>query len=294
MKKIPEVYFKESIQNSLGIEIISFATLRDIFAHPLNHNPFQAHQLKFNVLLLVTEGGEGLHSIDFKEYTFSRQSVILISKDQINRFIDLPKNNEGYLLMFTEDLFLDIGMSFPFLISHFYNNQLYDPIHTLNETHFKDLHDLILKIDQKTRSEKKSVRSEIVYSYVKILLLEIFACREMRNNKTVKTAVTEDFIRFQLLLKRNYAEHKQVQFYAEQLNTSTKKLNAITKATVNRTAKEVIVSHLILEAKKLLITPDVSSKEVAYRLGFEEPTNFSKFFRTHTNMLPSEFTKAYY
>lgn len=293
MINIPEIAFNRKDQQSPGIEIVSFESLRSILGNTSDHDPFKPHRLSFNILLVVTAGEEGEHNIDFKNHAYKERSVILISKDQTHSFIDIPNNNEGYLMMFTEDLFLEIGVNYPFIISHFYNNQLYDPVHTLDKKQFRDLHSLVLKIIEKTHSKKKSVRLELVQSYFKILLLEIFACREMRNKKIEKTSITEDFIKFQLLLKENYVKEKKVKFYAQQLNMSAKKLNAITQSIVNRTAKDFILSHIILEAKKLLVIPNISSKEVAYKLGFEEPTNFTKFFKTHTKMLPSEFINSH-
>lgn len=293
MKELPEVNFRKNFMASPEIEIITFRSLRTLLKTISNHNPFKPHQLKFNVLLVVTEGKKGFHDIDFKAHRIQERSVILIAKDQIHRFVDIPNSNEGYLIMFTERLLLEIGANYPFIIGHLYNNQLYNPVHTLNSEQFEDLHNLVLTIINKMRSKKKSIKVELVQSYFQILLLEIFACRERRTKQhIIKGSKTEEFIRFQFLLKENHIKEKKVKFYAQQMNITPKALNSIVQSIVNRTAKEFILSYLILEAKKLLLMPNFSTKEVAYRLGFKEPTNFTKFFKTHTKILPSEFAKT--
>ncbi|MEN0049691.1 MAG: helix-turn-helix domain-containing protein [Bacteroidota bacterium] len=293
MQKIKEVSYKKKFRENLELEIIPLKSLKKVFKETKDHDPFQPHRLKFNALLVITKGKSGKHSIDFKDYAYESHSVILIAKDQIHHFIDIPSNNQGYLIMFTENLFLDIGVNYPFIISHFYNNQLYYPVHHLTEKQFDSLHALILKIIEKINSKKKSVRVEIVQAYFKILLLEIFACREYKSKKIKRSTLIEDFIEFQMLLKENLVQEKNVKFYAKKMSISQKKLNLITQSIVNRTAKDYILSFIALEAKKLLVSSDSLFKEVAYELGFDEPTNFTKFFKAQTGMLPSEFIKMY-
>lgn len=289
-KQLPEVLFKKLI-NPLMIEVVTFKTLRSIFKGKLNHNPNLPHRLKFNAILFITNGEDGIHHIDFQNYTYSKRSVLLIAKEQIHSYIDLPSQNEGYLLVFTEDLFLEVGASYPSLVNHLYNSQLYSPILNLEEEKFLDLKNLCLKIHEEL-NYKNSIRNEIAKSYLKILLLSLFQLREKENNFLEKSPQLDYFIRFQQLLRDHIVQEKKVQFYANQLNITSKKLNQVTKEIINISAKDFISSFVILEAKKYLKCSHLTSKEVAYELGFDEPTNFTKFFKKHTQMLPSEFSSS--
>ncbi len=292
MEKIPEIKFEDQQINPTNIEIISFESLKRKVDSPHNHNPYKPHRLKFNAIFLIAEGKEGHHNIDFEDYPYTRGSIILLSKEQIHSFVDLPKANEGFLLLFTEDFFLEVGATYPFLVNHLYNSQLYYPIINLGDEKFKELYALVIKIKKDVSSKNKSIRSEIAKSYFKILLLELFHCRTKKNEIIEKSPYLEEFIQFQQALKTNIHKERKVKFYAQQLNVTTKQLNVITQSTINLSAKEFIISTVILEAKKYLKDPDFSSKEVAYKLGFDEPTNFTKFFKKHTQMLPSEFTTS--
>ena len=62
---------------------------------------------------------------------------------------------------------------------------------------------------------------------------------------------------------------------------------------VSVTAKQFIDAFVILEAKRLLINSEIKSTELAYSLGFEEPTNFVKYFKKHTGFTPNTFKKDY-
>ena len=50
----------------------------------------------------------------------------------------------------------------------------------------------------------------------------------------------------------------------------------------------LINARLLLEARRLLRYTDLSSKEVAFRLGFDDPSYFVKFFKREAGMLPLE------
>ncbi|WP_435264331.1 helix-turn-helix domain-containing protein [Tenacibaculum sp. nBUS_03] len=70
---------------------------------------------------------------------------------------------------------------------------------------------------------------------------------------------------------------------------SSKKLTTLTKQHTGLTPANLIKDIKILEAKRMLSNQDVSIKEVAYSLGFDQPTYFTKYFKKETQLTPKEF-----
>ena len=97
------------------------------------------------------------------------------------------------------------------------------------------------------------------------------------------------YVRFRSLIERHFRESRDAAFYAEKLNITYKHLNHITRKSVGHTAKGYIDELVVLEAKRLLVSTEMRSKEVAYACGFEEPSNFVKFFKKLTKQTPREF-----
>jgi len=289
MKKLPDVKFKDKPINPAKIEIVPFEAFKNSYK---DHNPFKPHRLKFNVILFIINGKNGIHNIDFEDHTFSKENIILVAKEQIHAFVDLPRSHEGFFLLFTEELFLELGASYPYLINHLYNNQLYNPVLKLANKKFKELCTVAFKISQEINYKTEPTRLEIAKSYFKILLLELFYQREKKHNIIKKSPYIDEFIKFQQLLQTNIFKEKKVKFYAGILNITSKQLNVVTQSTINLHAKDYIISLVILEAKKYLKCSDLSFKEIAYKLGFDEPTNFTKFFKKHTQLLPSVFAQS--
>ena len=94
---------------------------------------------------------------------------------------------------------------------------------------------------------------------------------------------------FKSLLESNFIEHKNVAFYCKTLHITPKKLNSATLKVLEVSPKSIIINRVLLEAKRLLVYTLKNTKEISYLLGFEEPTNFIKFFKKQTKKTPLEF-----
>ncbi len=87
------------------------------------------------------------------------------------------------------------------------------------------------------------------------------------------------FLAFCDLLERHFCEQHQSQSYAEQLHCTEKTLRLTCLNATGFTPKALINQRLILEAKRLLAYTDFNIKQIAELLGFDESSNFNKFFR---------------
>lgn len=94
------------------------------------------------------------------------------------------------------------------------------------------------------------------------------------------------------MLNEKIALTRNANDYCNFLNVSYQKLNSTCKALTNKTVKVFIDDFILLRAKRLLSEKDVNISEIAYFLGFDEPTNFTKFFKKNTNQTPKSFIES--
>ena len=80
-----------------------------------------------------------------------------------------------------------------------------------------------------------------------------------------------------------------VKYLADQLNLSPKYLSDLLKQETGKTALELIHLHLINEAKNMLIEGVKNISEIAYQIGFDNPTYFSRLFKKEVGISPKEF-----
>ncbi len=76
---------------------------------------------------------------------------------------------------------------------------------------------------------------------------------------------------------------------ARELGYTPRTLSRATHAATARSAKQFIDDRVILEAKRLLAHSDSPAATIARHLGFDDDTNFTKFFRRHTDTTPGAF-----
>ena len=98
-----------------------------------------------------------------------------------------------------------------------------------------------------------------------------------------------EFVTFQNLIEQHVRTTIRVNDYARMMNCSTKTLNNISKSIINKTAKEFIDEISLKQIKRLLTNTSLSVKEIAFLSGFEETTNFYKYFKRLSQTTPEQF-----
>jgi len=105
----------------------------------------------------------------------------------------------------------------------------------------------------------------------------------------LSSSALERFRQFQELVERRFATWGQLGDYARHLGCTEKSLLRATRMVVGSSAKELISRRINLEAKRLLVHTDLPVSVIASKLGFEEATHFSKFFRREVGCTPRHF-----
>ena len=101
-----------------------------------------------------------------------------------------------------------------------------------------------------------------------------------------------DIIRqYNLLVEAHFRDKHKVSEYADLLHKSPKTLSNLFSKFNNKSPLQVINDRIVLEAKKLLLLSEKSSKEIAFGLGFSEASHFSKFFKNQAGVSPIHFKK---
>ncbi|MBP1640624.1 MAG: helix-turn-helix protein [Bacteroidetes bacterium] len=234
------------------------------------------HRHTFHEIVWITSGSD-FHSVDFEDYSVSEQQILCIPKGSIHDFKP-SENSRGWKLIFDDSyfssdqlaLFIDYQLFIPFS-----GNKLIDL--TKDEISIAE-HSIKLIHAIKSRRQQQIV----LINFISFLN----DCFE--SNIPHLNSVFFDFLK---LLNEKIYERKDVSYYANALNISTKSLNVVVKNVTGKTTLDYIHTRLINEAKSKLLYTQGSIKEIAFSLGFDDALYFSRFFKKRTKNSPEEFRK---
>lgn len=287
---IPQVKFFKKDELAIEFEIMA---IEDLFSkHEKLIPPLdRPHRVKFHNVLYITVG-EGIHHVDFQPYTFSAGSFLFISPGQVHSF-DVCPEIRGYFLLFTAN-YLEKNLIHSDVLSLYrlYNYHLHAPIMQPEETRGEGFESLLREIMREYATPASSVKEEIIRLFLKVLFLKVERIKQTVTAEQKKTDWLVRFGHFKEHLQNHIASTRSVTEFAAMLNISPKHLNTICKAVSGTTAKQYIDSFVILEIKRILATSDSSVQEISYNFGFEESTNFVKYFKKHTGKSPAQFRKT--
>lgn len=283
---LPEIDFDN--QNNPKSSYFDMVKVEELLQKKLNHDIAKNHLVQFYIIFFVYEG-EGYHTIDFTDYSYKKGTVLLIRKDQIHKFFR-SVDVKGHLLVFTEEFIIGHLNRMEALKSmQLFNDSLSFPkIELTTPKDFSDLSALIQHLEYEYYT-KDSFSVGITRSVLHILMTKLFRIKSKSGHLVKKKKYLSEFLEFQDLVEKNCFESRKVQDYAKKMGVSTKKLNSIIKEVINVSAKTFIDERMIMQIKRLLISSDFSIKEIAYDVGFSDPTNFFKYFKKFTGSSPEVF-----
>jgi AraC-like DNA-binding protein len=93
---------------------------------------------------------------------------------------------------------------------------------------------------------------------------------------------------FKLINSGQVIRVKKVADYAQQLGISQNYLNDTIKSITGKSAGQLIKDQLIKQATMCLKHSSKNVSEIAYLLGYEDPSYFARYYKKQTGHAPSD------
>ena len=111
---------------------------------------------------------------------------------------------------------------------------------------------------------------------------------QYRPDEVKSYRIRELFNRFMMLLEKDYKISRDVNYYAEKMNISSKYLTNIVSQVTGHTPKTIIDQYVILQLKMHLKRTTQSIKEMAWEFHFADVSFFCRYFKKHTGLTPQQ------
>jgi len=282
MKKYP-IY---SVQNFNCNDIHREFYVNTFKEHLKSHSFVEEPHRHDSYLMVFFTNGSGIHEIDFDSFKIKSGSLFVLQPGQMHHW-SLSEDIEGFVIIFSQELYnLYFGQK-KINDYNFYNSILNRPeVDFKTEEIAKILPYFDLLIQE--NSENNKLQLDKMLNLLDCIHIEI--ARKYGETFSHQThSYNIKISAFEVLLEEHFRTQKLPSFYAEKLNITLKHLNRICNEILQKTATEVIMDRLILEIKRMLIDKQLAVNEVAYAVGYEDYSYFSRVFKKQTGLSPTEF-----
>jgi len=260
-------------------------------------NHIAPHRLDFYLVFLVTEG-EGIHSFGLHEHYVKKNTMCFIGPHTIQSWQSEIEEHKGYFCTFSDEFF-NVGRE----DKHFLNTLPLFGIEGNGVLHLNAQQaDYYLALFNMMKQESENCSrysANIIRGHLNVLLnkahseFQQHACQAGTPNDPRLGLVkkfTSLFLNDINALSSNQTIHlKKIGDYAREIGVSQNHLNDTIKTVTGKSAGQLIKNQLIKRATLCLKYSTKSISEIAYSLGYDDPSYFARFYKRQTGRSPSEY-----
>lgn len=282
MKKYPIYNIQRFNCTSVNSDLYINTFKNHLIDHSFVEEP---HRHNSYVLVFFTKGS-GTHEIDFDVFAIQSGSMFFLQPGQMHHW-HLSDDVEGFVIFYSQEMYnLYFGQKtiadYPF-----YSSVDNKPEMVFSASELKAILPYFESLIVETQSNQL-LKQDKIMNLLDIIHIEI-ARKYSETHLYEAHSYNVKIKMFETVLENNFRIEKAPSFYASQLAITLKHLNRICNEMLQKTTTEVITDRIILEAKRMLMDKKFTVNEIATRLGFDDYSYFTRLFKKHTRMTPTDF-----
>lgn len=244
----------------------------------------------FFAIGFVEQGHVSLWIDDSQAY-FEHNDIFFLSPYHLISFKEQKRENVSFVIIsqkFFDDTFINVVRQIMYGLFFDFGSVVKCVMPENTSTKIRRLIDE-LKLTSKGGNDL-ALRNEYVFSLLYNLLLII--CREcvFEHNKIVPQDESYDiYVSFLKLLDENYDRCHRVDDYCKMLGVSSYQLRKCVTKYGRRQPLFLVDSRIVIEAKKMLRLTNMPLKAISLKLGFDDASNFVKFFKRIVGKTPLQY-----
>lgn len=223
-------------------------------------------------------------------------SMIFVKPGQVIQMKNLEFEEDGFILFFHKDFLLGNPLHAEIQKYHFFDYEINESLH-LSPKEEKIIWNFFNVLSTEYYNNEDEFSRDLMLANISSILkyAQRFYKRQFINRTDISgktiTKFNEALIKYVAEGHLHTKGLPSVSSLAEDLHISSRYLSDLLKQESGKTALELIHIYLVSEAKNLLKTEDQSVSEIAYALGFENMSYFSRLFKKEVGVSPIQFKK---
>jgi AraC family transcriptional regulator, transcriptional activator of pobA len=237
--------------------------------------------------LFLIEKGKVIYTFEKEQHTVNGPAIVAIPENTLHG-LNVDKTIAGMVLTISTSYLESVFYNTATALTIFNHTQVLKNLK--KNTAYQAIKEFVYALHAETKEEQPE-KGLILQNYLSLLLIKLYRlCIEEGGQPVgLESRNRRYFNSFLRSIKQSYTPMKMMHEYARELNITPVHLNRICQATVGKTALQLVHEFHFLEAEKYLKHTDYSIAEIAYRLNFEDPAYFSRFFSKLAGVSPKAY-----
>ena len=244
-----------------------------------------AHRDDYYIFLLIEEGKD-IVLVDFEEHEITENNIYYVLPGQVHYSGDRI-NFKGWFLAVDNMLVKSEHKEI------FEKSVITGYTPKPNEDTINALRSCAAIIYNRLKSNRQNIGQQILHDLLSAYIGMIAEIYQEGLNPSANKRSTIITYEFKALLSANYRSMKQPSQYAAKMNISPIYLYEAVKQTTGQSVSDYIRNEVVVQAKRLLFYTDMSVKEIALELGYEDYAYFTRLFTKASKLSPTQFRKKY-
>ena len=275
--------------------LISIIDLKEIDA---NNRPKDSTLYRLGFYTIFFKTNRGVLKYGKSNYDFDEGSLIFTAPYQVISTSPTLQFDEGWGFFFHPDLLNTSALGKKISSYSFFSYDSNEALH-ISEDEKQIIKECIGNIKREYSQNIDKHTERLIQSNIELFLN--YCNRFYDRQFFTRSPVNNDIVqRFEKTLKDYFSQDTlieaglpDVKYLASRLNLSPNYLSDLLNKYTGKTTQEHIHLQLIDKAKVLLCSTDKSVSEIAYELGFDYPSHFTKIFKRKTNLTPIQFKRSF-
>ena len=232
------------------------------------------HEQLFQVLLLSK--GRAVAVLDGRELNLRRGAAVVVPALTVHGYAFSP-DVDGIVLTLMERDVAELGLAFPNAFTVEESNSIK-----------REIEALIAEAERPGVGHEQALRARMA-----LLLVALHrAASETAGEVPMDDPARRHAQLFRTLVDRKFRETRRIGDYAAAIGISATHLNRVCRQVMGASALDVIERRIALEARRQLRFSDLSVKQIATDLGYDDPAYFTRFATRLIGMSPSAYREA--
>ena len=260
------------------LALVNFNNNRPAYA---THEPYK---LQHAAICICTAGSCSI-KVNLQHYDVESPMLVTLMPGQIVEGIDYSPNFDGITIVLSKR-FIDM-LNLPGWQQQ-YMTLFNNPVNTISQETLRNLQIFYTILHKAASDEENPFRLQVIENLIRVFFYGgVSKFRKLEGSAaSSKNNIVE---RFMELVQEHYREERLIGFYADKLCITPKYLSKLVKEYTGRSAGEWIENHVVLEARAMLQSSDMTIQQIAASLNFPNQSFFGKYFKRATGLSPKQY-----